>query len=244
MNPNPQAISVTKCLTEDLCYCLGAEKLDQYSNGSITSPLEIHVIESHLLVCQSCQFCVEAADYFICTLREAEPSLQCSASPSISGQRMIWTEAHRLATCVALFSFIGTLLVALATQTLPGTKRLSLISTRAASLDFQKPAQPLSLAIDSPDSITHLPFSMRLLSSDGFVLKVTPEKQSAVLSLPRGLPPGQYWIQLIVSGSNDPIREYSLLVRSQSLKALVADLINGNGLSFPLHPRKPTPFRR
>lgn len=226
MNPNSPAIFVTNPLTEDLCHCLGAEKLDQYSNGSITSPLELNAIESHLLICPSCQCQLEASDHFISTLREAEPTLGLSAPHGLAGQPIIWPELHRLASYMAVLSFAATFLIVIAIQPLPDSKRVSLISTRAASIDFQNPAQPLSFAIDSPDAITQLPYSLRLLSSDGFVLKATPEGQSAVLSLPGGLPPGRYWIQLVVSKSSDPIREYSFQVRSQSLRPLLADLVH------------------
>jgi hypothetical protein len=226
MNSNSPEIFVTNRLTEDLCHCLGAEKLDQYSNGSITSPLELHEIESHLLVCPSCQCRLQASDHFISTLREAEPSLSFYAPPNLSGRQIIWPELNRLSSFVAVLSFAATLLIVVAMQPLPESKRVPLISTRAASIDFQKPAQPLLFAIDSPDSITQLPFSLRLLSSDGFVLKTTPERQSAVLSLPRGLPPGQYWIQLVVSKSSEPIREYSFLVRSESFRSLLAEFVH------------------
>ena len=215
MNLKFPAVLVSECSTEDMCHCPGADNLDHYCNGSISSPLEIRAIESHLLVCKSCQLKLEELDVFVATLRESELFLKCATPPPEARRRLLPASLYPLASFGLIFALVVLFLTIRVQDPLTSSRHLSLTSTRSAGVDTYLAAEALTLDIDSPASITRSPYSLRLLSSDGFILKSTPQKHTPVLSLPLGLPPGQYWVQLLVSESPEPLREYGVLVKGQ-----------------------------
>jgi hypothetical protein len=226
MNLKFPAILVSDCSTEDVCHCPGAENLDHYCNGSISSHLEIRAIESHLLVCKSCQLKLEELDVFVATLRESEFFLKASPPPTEPRRLLLPAGLYPLASLALIFALAMLFLMIRVPEPSTNFKQLSLTSTRSASVDTQLAAKALTLDIDSPALITTLPYSLRLLSSDGFIVKSTPQQHSPLLSLPMGLPPGQYWVQLLVSGSIEPLREYGVLVKSQQGLQRLPDFVH------------------
>jgi hypothetical protein len=215
MNLKFPTVLVSECSTEDMCHCPGAENLDFYCNGSISSPLEIRAIESHLLVCKSCQLKLEELDVFVATLRESELFLKSSPPPPEGTRRLLPAGLYPLASLGLIVALALLFLMVRVQEPLTNFRHVSLTSTRSLAVDTHLAAEALTLDIDAPASITSSPYSLRLLSSDGFIFKSTPQKHSPLLSLPKGLPPGQYWVQLLVSESTEPLREYGVFVKSQ-----------------------------
>lgn len=226
MNLKFPAVLVSECSTEDMCHCPGADNLDQYCNGSISSPLEIRAIESHLLMCKSCQLKLEELDIFVATLRESELVLKCSPPPPEARRLLLPAGLYPLASLGLIFAFAMLFLMIRVQEPMTNFRHVSLTSTRSLAVDAHLAAEALTLEIDSPASITRLPYSLRLLSSDGFILKSTPHTQSPFLSLPMGLPPGQYWVQLLVSESAAPLREYGVLVKGQPCLQSFPDFVH------------------
>ena len=171
MNLKFPAILVSDCSTEDVCHCPGAENLDHYCNGSISSHLEIRAIESHLLVCKSCQLKLEELDVFVATLRESEFFLKASPPPTEPRRLLLPAGLYPLASLALIFALAMLFLMIRVPEPSTNFKQLSLTSTRSASVDTQLAAKALTLDIDSPALITTLPYSLRLLSSDGFIVK-------------------------------------------------------------------------
>ncbi len=195
--------------------CPGSELLDQYAAGSIVAPAELQDIDSHLLTCQQCQMTLEEMDSFIGVFRKVDSN---SLSPKLS-LKTISNHALLLANAFVLVA-ITTAILSLVTgwssaRSTRDQQSVLLVSTRSSSATEYLPAQALLLSVDLPDSITPHPFALILVSSDGFLLKQTQVQRSPVLSLPSGLPPGQYWIRLISSKSPEPLREFSFFVKNE-----------------------------
>jgi len=207
--------SATEHCHEGVNCCPGSEVLDGYAAGSIVVPAKLQDIESHLLTCHRCQKTLEEMDRFIGVLTKVGTTslLPKPSSNTISNHvRLLASGVALVAVTAAILSiFIGPSNV----QSKQDQPPVLLVSTRSSTAAEYLPAQALLLSVDSPDSITPHPFALILVSNDGFLLKQTQVQRSPVLSLPSGLPPGQYWIRLMTSESAAPLREFNFLVKSE-----------------------------
>lgn len=207
--------SVTEQCHEEVCSCPGSEALDRYAAGLIVAAGELQEIESHLLTCHQCQNTLEEMDRFVGVLAKVgSTSLLPKPNPITFSNhaRLLVSGVALVAITIAILSLFADPTSARSTREQPS---VLLVSTRSSTAAEYLPAQALLLSVDSPDSITPHPFALSLVSNDGFLLKQTQVQSSPVLSLPSGLPPGQYWIRLMTSESAAPLREFNFLVKSE-----------------------------
>ncbi len=215
MNSSNHLDSAPEHCQDGVGCCPGSEVLDHYALGSIVAPAELQNIESHLLTCHQCQQSLQELDSFIGVLTKVD-SNSLLPKPSMN---TISNHARLLASGVALFAITTAIFSLFAGSSSARSTRdqpsVLLVSTRSSNAAEYLPAQALLLSVESPDSITPDPFALILVSNDGFLLKQTQVQRSPILSLPSGLPPGQYWIRLMSPKSPDPLREFSFLVKNE-----------------------------
>ena len=194
-------------------------ELEAYSMGTLSED-RMDVFEEHLLACADCQDRLLEIESFVNAMRSVSPKLRMARQPfwaRLFGDLFRWP---RVALSVALVATATVLVVLLPRITAPPEPvqmaALTLRASRGAEGLAAAPAgKPLSLTVDLTELPAFPSYKLAIVGAMGAQVwesQAFPENRKLVVSIAKGLPPGQYYVRLYAPAS-ELLREFSLALK-------------------------------
>lgn len=199
--------------------CISENHLELYSANRLDAQME-PVVEEHLLLCHFCQDRLAELDAFKQGLAAAHHLVE--TRPGFSARRH-----HRLAGLlayrpiwVAATAMAALLLVAppfFRSAGQPVEVSLSALRAGEVTATYAPSGRNLHLRLSAEGLPENVNLSVQIVDASGAVIlqtNATPSGAYALVSIPKGLASGHYWLRLASNpDSPTPLREFSLDVR-------------------------------
>jgi hypothetical protein len=182
---------------------LTEDAVELYSLGRMTAEQDLEVLEEHLLVCALCQSKLEKMDAFHQAATTATKSAAARSEQKKSSSLLPVSIAAGLAAVLFIPGWLSK-------NDAPTSVEL------AAVRQDSKTSVPVNRKLDLKLDLTGItanPLAWELAQSSGEIrLRGDVDPKVSAISI-EALPAGQYWVRLKAQGSNEVLREFSLLVR-------------------------------
>jgi hypothetical protein len=190
------------------------DTLEQYALGRLRAP-KLRPVEEHLLVCHSCQDRLMEVDDFVQSLATAANELPAE-EPRRRWWQSLWP-VPRVAWVPAMACLAVALVVVQWPQHTAQPQVLALRAVRGQEQPVQaSPGSPLELRLGQRGLASGQPYRIEIADARGTNVwfgSVTWSEGEAMVSVPRPLTPGTYWVRVFeVQPDGELLREYGLRV--------------------------------